>query len=78
MTADQIVAIHNGLKYLAAHCDGALAEDGMGFNKIDTRVGKSLAACPQLTPKQAALGQKLCIKYRGQLSDNLNDLIKGE
>lgn len=41
--------------------------DGMGFNGIDTRIGKELAALPILTPKQAALGEKITRKYHRQL-----------
>ena len=68
LTAEDIAEIHTQLKFLSAMCDGANAIDGMGFNKIDTRIGKSLAAYHQLTPKQAALGQKLTRKYRRQLN----------
>ena len=66
LTAEEIAEIHAKLKLLSAFCDGANAIDGRGFNKVDTHIGKALAACPQLTPKQAALGKKLVHKYRGQ------------
>lgn len=66
LTAEEIAEIHAKLKLLSAFCDGANALDGMGFNKVDTVIGKSLAASPKLTPKQAALGKKLVHKYRGQ------------
>lgn len=66
-----IEAIHTALGVLAASCDGALSLDGMGFNKMDSRIGKSLAAAPRLSPKQAALGQRLVNKYRGQLVPSL-------
>ena len=64
----EIVEIHEKLRRLAMMCDGALSVDGAGFNKCDTYIGKSLAARPSLTPKQAALGRRLVHKYRRQLS----------
>lgn len=73
----QIQAIHEGLRILDRFCDGAIALDGMGFNKIDTGIGKSLAGRSQLTPRQAALGKKLVIKYQRQLPGELIEVIKG-
>lgn len=67
LTAEQITAIHTGLRALAGVCDGAVTLDGAGFNKLDTRLGRELAARAALTPKQAALGQRLIRKYRRQL-----------
>jgi hypothetical protein len=59
--------VHMQLRYLAACCDGANMLDGHGFNKLDTYIGKRLAALPSLTPRQALLGQKIVTKYRRQL-----------
>lgn len=71
LTAEQIEAIHDGLRTLASYCDGARALDGWGFSKVDAHIGKSLADCPRLTPKQAALGQRLVRKYRRQLGQEV-------
>lgn len=57
------------LRYLAGMCDGAQAEDGCGFNKFDTRVGKSLAALSDLTDLQADVAARLTNKYRNQLGN---------
>lgn len=59
--------VHAKLRYLAARCDGAEHIDGAGFNKLDTGIGKRLAALPTLSPRQALLGQKIVQKYRRQL-----------
>ena len=64
----QAEAIHAQLRALAAMCDGAHSADGAGFNRLDTAIGKSLASCVKLTPKQAVLGLKLVTKYRRQLT----------
>jgi SWI/SNF-related matrix-associated actin-dependent regulator 1 of chromatin subfamily A len=69
LTAEQIAAIHQALRVLAGICNGAATEDGMGFAKIDVRIGHSLAAARSLTPRQAALGQRLVRKYRRQLGE---------
>jgi len=71
VTEAQAVAVHEGLKMLATICDGALAEDGRGFNKLDTQTGKSLAAASKLSPKQAKLGKRLVTKYKKQLPAQL-------
>ena len=68
LTKEQIADIHAKLQYLAAlDRDYAANRNGMGFNKIDSAIGHSLAERSQLTPKQAALGMKLIQKYRKQL-----------
>lgn len=64
MTPDQREASHEALKILAARCNGARDWDGMGFSKIDTSIGKDLAARQWLSPKQAALARKIAWRYR--------------
>jgi SWI/SNF-related matrix-associated actin-dependent regulator of chromatin subfamily A-like protein 1 len=74
--AEQVEAIHEGLRCLASMCDGARSIDGTGFNKIDTNIGKSLAKAYSLSAKQAALGKRLLIKYKKQLPESLYEKIK--
>jgi hypothetical protein len=74
--AEQIEAIHEGLRTLSAMCDGARSLDGSGFSMIDTHIGKSLAAAYSLSAKQAALGRKILIKYKRQLGEELYIKIK--
>jgi len=62
------------LKAVSAMCDGANAVDGMGFNKMDTGIGKSLARQSQLSDRQAALAYKLVWKYRGQIGQEVPKL----
>jgi len=68
LTWEQVQLVHDQLRYLAALCDGATARDGCGFNKLDSGIGKSLAARERLSPKQALLGQKIVAKYKRQLT----------
>jgi len=74
ITAEQMAAIRAALSTLAGLCDGAHQVDGQGFNKIDARIGKELAWAPMLTPRQAALGRRICRKYVRQLGA---ELVKG-
>jgi SWI/SNF-related matrix-associated actin-dependent regulator 1 of chromatin subfamily A len=53
-----------GLRIMSAFCDGARGLDGMGFSKIDVRIGKDLAERGSLSPKQTVLGMKILRKYR--------------
>lgn len=62
-------AIHEALRLVARSCDGAHQRDGHGFSKVDVKIGKSLAEQPYLTPRQAALGQKLCKRYGRQIGE---------
>lgn len=79
ITPQQIEAIHTGLRILAAlDPDRAANKNGIGFNGIDGAIGHSLAGCAKLSPKQAALGRKVLLKYHGQLGDELTAAIKGE
>lgn len=72
LTPEQVVAVHTALKLLAGLDGDRAAElNGMGYNKLDTAIGHSLANQQSLTAKQAALGLKLARKYRRQLPAEL-------
>lgn len=54
--------------YLAGVCDGAVADDGAGFNGVDAAFGHSLAAqTGHWSPKQRAAAHRLTQKYRAQV-----------
>ena len=67
LTDEDVERVHNHLRFLASVCDNAQSEDRMGFNKLDAQLGKDLAKLERLTPKQAALGQRITRKYHRQL-----------
>lgn len=70
-TAEQRQAAAEAMQRLAGMCDGAQVRDGAGFNKLDTRFGKSLAARSlqrPLTDGEVAASKKLAWKYRRQLN----------
>jgi SNF2 family DNA or RNA helicase len=60
--------VHECLRYLADHCDGARENDHEGFNKLDARFGRQLADAPQLSLAQMVVGAKMLRKYRRQLA----------
>jgi len=74
-TPAQRAAAHTAMKILSACCDGAMAEDGQGFNKLDTSTGKKLAALDDLTDGQVWLATRFAVKYRGQLPDGVLDIL---
>jgi len=55
------------LQFLSARCDGALTEDGQGFNSTDSYAGKRLAKVVELTPNQFLYARKMLVKYHRQL-----------
>lgn len=59
--------VHDCLRFLADHCDGARENDHEGFNKLDARFGRQLADAPQLSLAQMVVGAKMIRKYRRQL-----------
>lgn len=63
-----IKMIHDGLKTLAAACDGARRADGQGFNKFDSARGLSLAEKSALTAQDAVVAREMLGKYRGQIA----------
>lgn len=76
LTPEQIAAVHTALKLLAGMDGDRAAElNGIGFNRLDTAIGHSLASQPTLTAKQAALGLKIARKYRRQLPAELLSLM---
>jgi hypothetical protein len=67
--------VHEAVREIAAMCDGALEKDGVGFSKIDTRLGRGLAHLETLNDKQAWLCVRLAKTYRRQLPEGLRDRI---
>lgn len=65
----EIAVIHDALKILASRCDGAVSPDGQGFNRLDATFGKRLAACEQLTEKQALAARRMLKKYVRQIGE---------
>jgi hypothetical protein len=76
ISPEAVLAVHAALRALAGICDGAASLDDMGFNRMDTHVGKSLATSPRLTAKQAVLGRRIVLKYHRQLPADLLAIIK--
>ena len=73
----QVRAVHAALRLLAGmDADGASILNDVGFNKFDTTIGRDLAARASLSPKQAALGRKIAVKYHRQIGAELVALMK--
>lgn len=63
--------LEKALIYLAGRCDGAIKQDGQGFNGRDTEFGHSLAdqilRGRTLSPKQRSAAERMCKTYKKQL-----------
>ena len=68
--------IQQAVRYLASRCDGAISEDGHGFNKMDAGFGKSLAERERWTKRQAQVALEMLKKYQGQLQAGGFDIEK--
>lgn len=78
LTPTQVAAIHAGLKAVAGFdFDSARLLNNMGFNRIDTGIGKALAELPALNPRQAQMGLMLVRRYRRQIPQEIVDVAVG-
>ena len=61
--------LERAVQMIAGRCDGAVTEDGIGFNGRDASFGKSLASQPESewSPKQRSFAHKMMRTYRVQL-----------
>jgi superfamily II DNA or RNA helicase len=65
-----VAEVHGALRRLAGcDWDHATEQNGVGFNKVDGRIGHELANLPMLSKLQAALGAVICRKYHGQIGE---------
>lgn len=71
-TQQERTQLEQAIVWLSDRCDGASSEDGLGFNKLDSSFGHSLACQIKegrsLSQNQQAAAQKMIAKYHRQLS----------
>ncbi|MBD02938.1 MAG: hypothetical protein CME24_01165 [Gemmatimonadetes bacterium] len=62
--------LHHAALQLSAHCDGAISEDGVGFNGSDTKFGNRVAIIPaeDWTDAMAWEVHQMLLKYKRQLA----------
>jgi len=76
VTPEVKAAVHEALRVLAGKdLDYCSSENGMGYNKVDSAIGHSLAERMELSAKQAVLGKNICKKYSRQLPVDLYSTI---
>jgi SWI/SNF-related matrix-associated actin-dependent regulator 1 of chromatin subfamily A len=76
LSQEELDAILEALRQIAGVCDGARKQDGVGFSKVDSNFGKSLAGQGGLSQKQAAVAYGLVRKYQRQVSEDILSLLK--
>ena len=67
LSADTVDALQVCARYLAERCDGAIEDDGQGYNGLDSRFGKSIAEQLIWTPAVQHAAKKMLRKYSEQL-----------
>jgi hypothetical protein len=71
-----VIYIHEQIRNMSSVCDGAFAQDEMGFNKFDAKYMKYLAALPTLRPSAAARARNVLLKYHRQLGEEVTKYLK--
>jgi superfamily II DNA or RNA helicase len=76
ITQEQAQNVLAALVYMCSgDTDFARAKNGIGFNKVDSRIGHSLAELGRLTFKQTALGMRVLRKYKKQIPEYMYSKI---
>ena len=68
--------IARAVRIVAGKCDGAVQQDGHGFNGGDAEFGRSLAEKDFWSEKQAICAQRLILKYAKQYGSGLAEEIR--
>lgn len=68
-TAEQYELVYQGIVAVAARCDGARTEDGVGFNGQDTHFGRRIASVPlsEWTPVVRVEAARIANTYQVQI-----------
>lgn len=61
--------LKDAVQGLLERCDGAQSNDGMGYNKFDSRFAKSLTTYKKWSRKQRVVAYNMLRKYKGQLEE---------
>ena len=66
---DEYALVYQGICAVAAHCDGALSDDGVGFNGQDTHFGRRIASVPfdQWTDDVKVEAARIALTYKVQI-----------
>ena len=62
-----VVRIQDFVVTVANNCDGAVEEDGSGFNQVDTDFGKAIAYLDSWSPAIQHAAKKMVRKYKKQI-----------
>jgi len=83
LTVEQVAAMKKAVEWLTGRCDGAVEEDGMGFNGMDTHRKNTftlaLLESDRWSVKMAVAAKKMLRKYRNtQIPMELVEIIWAE
>ena len=69
LSLEKVELLQKFMKFLASRCDGALAQDGVGFNGVDKDFGASLARQNSWSMAQQKIAYKMLKKYKRQIEE---------
>jgi len=81
ITCENANSVESAVRFLAGVCDGAVTQDGRGFNGVDSVFGKSLAGQSHWSVLQKKAALKMLKKYSGQLKSagfNTEEIFSSE
>jgi hypothetical protein len=69
-TEEQYAIVYQGICAVASHCDGAITDDGVGFNGQDTKFGRRIASVPfdQWTQDVRQEAARIANRYQVQIN----------
>ena len=69
LSLEKVELLQKFMKFLSSRCDGALAQDGVGFNGVDKDFGASLARQSSWSMAQQKIAYKMLKKYKRQIEE---------
>jgi len=69
LSLEKVELLQKFMKFLSSRCDGALAQDGVGFNGVDKDFGASLARQNSWSMAQQKIAYKMLKKYKRQIEE---------
>ena len=69
LSLEKVELLQKFMKFLSSRCDGAIAQDGVGFNGVDKDFGASLARQSSWSMAQQKIAYKMLKKYKRQIEE---------
>lgn len=67
---EYISIVESALRIVGGNCDGAVYRDNVGFNKVDSKIGKKLCLEGIVTSRRASYTLHFLLKYKKQIPES--------